>query len=37
MELLTDIRCKEKYGQVYNIEKQICAGESNDNNGACQG
>jgi len=37
MEIMNDTRCKQKYSQMFNIEKQICAGETNGNSGACQG
>ena len=37
MKLITDVRCKQKYAQMYDTNKQICAGESSGNSGACQG
>ena len=33
---LTDTRCKQKYGNLYNTAVQICAGETGVNAGACQ-
>ncbi|CAF0860061.1 unnamed protein product [Brachionus calyciflorus] len=35
--ILTDTRCKQKYGSLYNTAVQICAGETGVNAGACQG
>lgn len=34
--ILTDSRCKQRYGSLYNVDVQICAGENGVNAGACQ-
>ena len=37
MKLISDVRCKQKYDKLYDANKQLCAGESTGNSGACQG
>jgi len=36
MPILTDQRCKERYGAMVNTDTVICAGEYSVNSGACQ-
>lgn len=36
ISILTDNRCKQIYGTLYDSSVQICAGENNANAGACQ-
>jgi len=37
MKLISDVRCKQRYAQMYDANKQLCGGESTGNSGACQG
>ncbi|RMZ94641.1 chymotrypsin-like protease CTRL-1 [Brachionus plicatilis] len=37
IDILTDNRCKQRYGYLYNTDVQICAGENGVDAGACQG
>jgi secreted trypsin-like serine protease len=37
MPILTDARCKARYGSMVNTDSTVCAGEYSVNSGACQG